>query len=169
MAIVLWIGLVITAQAFQATPSRQAPAVVVGLLPGVAAWGALIAKTSLHVAGLGVPGGLPLDPSLIEKFCASDIWIGGTFALEQGFIFTSMVLSAVTVCIIERKFSQGALWCAVAAALSAAGLMHSYAWTPTDTIISLSPAWAWSAAYLCMGAVLFLARWLTVPDDIGGH
>ena len=34
MAIVLWIGIVITAQAFQATPREHAPAVVVGLLPG---------------------------------------------------------------------------------------------------------------------------------------
>ncbi len=34
MAIVLWIGIVISAQAFQATPREHAPAVVVGLLPG---------------------------------------------------------------------------------------------------------------------------------------
>jgi AGZA family xanthine/uracil permease-like MFS transporter len=161
--------LVITAQAFQATPTRHAPAVVVGLLPGVAAWGALIAKTSLHVAGYGVPGGPPFDPSLIDKFRLSDVWIGGTFALEQGFIFTSMVLSAMTVAIIERKFFQGAIWCGIAAALSFAGLMHSYAWTPTDTIIALQPARTWCVAYLFMGVILFLARWLTVPDDKEGH
>ena len=52
MAIVLWIGLVITAQAFQATPRAHAPAVVVGLLPGVAAWGALMAKNGLRAAGM---------------------------------------------------------------------------------------------------------------------
>lgn len=39
MAIVLWIGLVITAQAFEATPRAHAPAVALGLLPGVGAWG----------------------------------------------------------------------------------------------------------------------------------
>src|SRR5262249_33654052 len=44
MAIVIWIGLVITAQAFQACPKEHAPAVVVGLLPGVAAWGVLLMK-----------------------------------------------------------------------------------------------------------------------------
>ena len=53
MAIVLWIGIVITAQAFQATPRAHAPAVVVGLLPGVAAWGALMAKNGLRAAGHG--------------------------------------------------------------------------------------------------------------------
>ncbi|HEY8505488.1 MAG TPA: hypothetical protein VIL46_12970, partial [Gemmataceae bacterium] len=41
MAIVMYIGIVITAQAFQATPQAHAPAVVVGLIPGVAAWGVL--------------------------------------------------------------------------------------------------------------------------------
>ena len=39
MAIVLWIGLVMTAQAFQSVPRLHAPAVVVGLLPAVGAWG----------------------------------------------------------------------------------------------------------------------------------
>ena len=43
MAIVLWIGIVISAQAFQATP-RETPAVVIGLLPGIGAWAALMAK-----------------------------------------------------------------------------------------------------------------------------
>ena len=56
MAIVLWIGIVITAQAFQATPLKHAPAVVVGLLPGVAAWGALLLKNGLRAAGMGSPG-----------------------------------------------------------------------------------------------------------------
>ena len=48
MAIVLWIGIVISAQAFQATPREHSPAVVIGLLPGIGAWGALMAKSGLH-------------------------------------------------------------------------------------------------------------------------
>jgi len=51
MAIVLWIGVVITAQAFSATPREHAPAVVIGILPGVAAWGALMAKAGLRAGG----------------------------------------------------------------------------------------------------------------------
>src|SRR5207244_3198944 len=56
MAIVLWIGIVITAQAFQATPREHAPAVVVGILPGLAAWRTLMALNGLRAAGLGIPG-----------------------------------------------------------------------------------------------------------------
>ena len=51
MAIVLWIGIVISAQAFQTTPRAHAPAVVMGLLPGIGAWGAFMAKSGLHAAG----------------------------------------------------------------------------------------------------------------------
>jgi AGZA family xanthine/uracil permease-like MFS transporter len=167
MAIVLWIGLVITAQAFQATPREHAPAVVVGLLPGVAAWGALMAKNGLRAAGVGLPGGPPFSPALIDAFRASDTWIHGAFALEQGFIFTSTVLAAATVCIIERRFTRAALWCAAGAALSAAGLMHAYRWTPGDTAIALTPAWEWAAGYAIMAGVLGIARFVTVEGE--GH
>ncbi len=167
MAIVLWIGVVITAQAFQATPREHAPAVVMGLLPGVAAWGALMAKNGLRAAGMGVPGGPPFTPALVAAFAASDTWIHGAFALEQGFIFTSTVLAATTVSIIERRFTSAALWCAVGAALSVAGLMHSYRWTPGDTAIALTPAWDWAAGYAIMAAILIAARFVTVEGE--GH
>jgi AGZA family xanthine/uracil permease-like MFS transporter len=167
MAIVLWIGLVITAQAFQATPRAHAPAVVVGILPGVAAWGALMAKNGLRAAGMGVPGGPPFSPDLIPAFLASDTWIHGAFALEQGFIFTSTVLAAATVGIIERRFREAALWCAVAAVLSAVGLMHSYRWTPGDTAIALAPAWEWAAGYAIMAVVFAAAPFVTVEGE--GH
>ena len=56
MAIVLWIGIVMVAQAFQATPREHAPAVAVGLLPGIAAWGALMLKNGLRGGWLGHDG-----------------------------------------------------------------------------------------------------------------
>lgn len=163
MAIVLWIGLVITAQAFQATPPAHAPAVVVGILPGVAAWGALVAKNGLRAAGMGGPGGEPFGPALVERFLAADTWIHGAFALEQGFIFAAMLLAAATVAVIERRFASAARWSFAAAGLSALGLMHSYRYTAADTVVALVPAWPWAAGYAVMGAVFLAARWLTVP------
>ncbi|MFN8545084.1 MAG: NCS2 family permease [Candidatus Binatia bacterium] len=167
MAIVLWIGIVITAQAFQATPRAHAPAVVMGLLPGVGAWGALMAKNGLRAAGVGMPGGPPFSPALVQAFAASDTWIHGAFALEQGFIFTATILAAATVATIERRFARAGLWCAAGGVLSAAGLMHSYRWTPGDTAVALAPAWEWAAGYAIMAALLLAARWITVESD--GH
>jgi len=166
-AIVLWIGIVISAQAFAATPRAHAPAVVVGLLPGLAAWGALMAKNGLRAAGVGLPGGPPFSPALLQAFQASDTWIHGAFALEQGFIFTSMVLAAATVAVIERRFATAARWCGAATVLSVLGLVHSYRWMPGDTAIALTPAWEWAIGYAIMAATFASARWLTIPGD--GH
>jgi AGZA family xanthine/uracil permease-like MFS transporter len=164
MAIVLWIGIVISAQAFSATPRAHAPAVVVGILPGVAAWGTLMAKNGLRAAGVGVPGGPPFSPELIPAFLTTDTWIAGAFALEQGFIFTAMLLAAATVAIIERQFTRAAVWCGAASLLSACGLMHAYRFTPGDTAIALEPAWPWAAGYALMAAWFAAAHWLTEPE-----
>lgn len=166
MAIVLWIGMVISAQAFQATRREHAPAVVVGLLPGIGAWGALMAKNGLHAAGLGGPSG-PFTEALIGEFQKTDTWIHGAFSLEQGFLFTSMLLAAAVVSVIERRWFAAATWCAVAALLSTAGLMHSYQWTPSDTALKLSPAWPFAIGYAVMALLFLAARWIT--EEGGGE
>jgi len=185
MAIVLWIGIVIAAQAFDATPREHAPAVVVGLLPGIAAWGAFLVKMALQVGGLGSPDH-PFTSELVAAFNMKDIWIDGAFALEQGFIFLSMILAAATVCVIERRFRAAALWCVVAAVLSLTGFMHGYRWTMADTVIDITPFWHWlgglfrgecgsweripwrfTVAYLIMGACFFSASYLTEESE--GH
>jgi AGZA family xanthine/uracil permease-like MFS transporter len=166
MAIVLWIGIVISAQAFQAVPREHAAAVVLGLLPGLAAWGAMMIKHGLAVGGLGTPE-RPFSQELIGLFEKRDVWVHGAFALEQGFIFAAMVLAAATVYVIERKFLKAALWCAIGAVLSACGLMHSYQWTMADTTVRLAPAWPWAIGYGVMAAVFVLARWVTEEGE--GH
>jgi AGZA family xanthine/uracil permease-like MFS transporter len=169
MAIVIWIGLVISAQAFQATPLKHAPAVVVGLLPGIAAWGVLVAKAALHVAGMGNgPDSPPFTAEMLPKFVINGQYMNGGFALEQGFIFTSIIWAAATVAIIERTFAKAALWSLVGAVLSGVGLMHSYKFTPGDTMVELAPAWPWVWGYLAMAAVFFVAPYVTEPDE-GGH
>ncbi|MCL1462908.1 hypothetical protein [Argonema galeatum] len=160
MAIVLWIGIVIVAQAFEATPRHHAPAVVVGLLPAIAGWGALIAKNSLRAAGLGTPD-KPFTADLVPLFKLSDTYIDGAFALEQGFIFSAMILAAIAVYIIERNFRQAAFWSLGAALLSWVGLMHSYNWTVADTVIKLG--WgagsSWAVGYILLAILFFYAEW----------
>jgi adenine/guanine/hypoxanthine permease len=160
MAIVLWIGIVISAQAFQATPREHAAAVVVGLLPGIAAWGSLMAKNGLRAAGMGGSAG-PFSDALIGEFLKADVWIHGAFSLEQGFLFTSMLLSAAVVGVIERQWIVAAAWCAVASVLSMIGLMHSYQWTADDTALRLAPAWPFAIGYLAMAVLFLAARWTT--------
>lgn len=163
MAIVLWIGIVIVAQGFTATPSHHAPAVVVGLLPAIAAWGGILTKNALRVAGLGTPSN-PFKPEAIAQFHQNNSFIDGAFALEQGFIFSATILAAMTVCIIERQFARAAIWSLAAALLSWIGLMHAYRWTIADTVINFG--WAtggqWAVGY-CLLAILFTyAHWQSI-------
>jgi AGZA family xanthine/uracil permease-like MFS transporter len=170
MAIVLWIGLVMAAQAFQATPRAHAPAAVVGILPGVAAWGALMLKGGLRAGGAGIPGQTDFGPHLLAPLMQADIHAHGVFALEQGFVVTAMIWSAATVNVIERKFVAAALWCVAAAVCSIVGLIHSYTWTASDTVVDLrfGPGWPWALAYLLLG-VLFLAGHFLPRDEGPGH
>jgi AGZA family xanthine/uracil permease-like MFS transporter len=160
MAIVLWIGIVIGAQAFQATPVKHAPAVIVGILPGIAGWGAQLIKTSLRAAGLATAD-RPFSPDLLPIFARADIYLGGAFALEQGQILSAMLLAAMTVFIIERQFAWAGACTLVAAAFSWVGLMHSYQWMPSDTV--LHPGWGtgrtWAIGYLLLALLFYWASW----------
>jgi adenine/guanine/hypoxanthine permease len=165
MAIVLWIGIVITAQAFQATPKSHAPAVVIGLLPGVAAWGALMIKAGVRAAGGS------FGPELGAKLTAGDVYATGVFALEQGFIFTAMLLAAAVVAIVEGQFRKAAGWLLVGSALSWTGIMHGWAWSPADTVLRVGWGAAPDAAigYATAALLCFLAPWLGTRVEGPGH
>ena len=179
VAIILWIGVIITAQAFEVTPRRHLVAVVVGLFPGLAAWTMLIVKTSLGAAGVGGPGGPVLDPSLVGRAHLAGAYIGGGFALEQGFLYAAMIWAAIVVCIVDRQWTRAAVWSGIGAVLALAGLMHSYSLTSNNTVINLPlmdwlnghwtpgrpvfPAGSTAVGYF-LAALLFLgAKFFTVP------
>lgn len=170
MAIVLYIALVMTAQAFQATPSHQAAAVAIGLLPGLAGWGSLLLKAGLRsggAAGAVSAGGSAQDGAIsgfsqatITSLNQADVWAAGAFALEQGLIVAAMLLAAMLVFVIERRFLAAAFCALTAAALSWVGLLHAWRFAGADT--ALNPGWGsggpWAAGYLAM-AIVFLLSW----------
>jgi adenine/guanine/hypoxanthine permease len=75
------------------------------------------AGTSLYQVGLA-------------KFAQESVAVHGMISLERGFIFTSMILPAIGVALIERKFTRAAAWALAAALLSAFGVIHAYELTP---------------------------------------
>ena len=159
MAILLYIGLTITSQAFQATPSRHAPAVVLGILPGLAGWGTLLLKAGLRVGGLGTPSN-PFSADLMAALNAADIWVAGAFALEQGQIITAMLLAALLVFAIEGRFLAAALCSALAAVLAWFGVINAWQFTTADTAMHLG--WGtgapWALAYAVVTGLLLVAR-----------
>jgi adenine/guanine/hypoxanthine permease len=60
----------------------------------------------------------------------ADLFVHGIIALNQGFLLTSMILAALLVQVIERRFLKAALWAGIAAMFSWTGLIHAYELTP---------------------------------------
>jgi AGZA family xanthine/uracil permease-like MFS transporter len=141
LGILLWIGIVMTAQAFQASPKPHALAVALGLVPSLAAWLLVQIEATLRVAGrnLEVPNANLM--TLADKF-APDLYVYGVIALSQGFLITSVIYPAVMAFVIDRKFKAAAMWLAVAALFSAVGLIHSYKLTPAG----VEPRFEWFTA-----------------------
>jgi AGZA family xanthine/uracil permease-like MFS transporter len=134
LGILLWIGLIMTAQAFQTVPKAHALAVGLGLVPALAAWALVLIETTLRVAGSSLFAAAP-------KF-GSDLYIQGVIALSQGFMLSSMVLSALLVHVIERQFLKAALWAGLASLLSLTGLVHAYELTAAG----VQNKFGWAAA-----------------------
>lgn len=158
MTILIWIGITMGAQAFQATDRKHAPAVVLGLMPALGAFSAMIIKQSLTGAGFGGNALGPFTPELFQQIEAKQgLFLDGVFALEQGYLYTSMILSAALACLIDRKFKTAAGWLVAGAALSLTGFANSYVIQPGDVTGSLQPGWKWVTGYLVMAAVVFAA------------
>ncbi|MFP4281068.1 MAG: NCS2 family permease [Opitutales bacterium] len=167
MAILIWIGLMMGAQAFQATPAAHAPAVVIGLLPALGAFAAMVVKNGFRAAGYGSEEAF--DPGLIDALQAQmGFFADGVFALEQGYVYTSMILAAATVAIIERHFRTAALWFLVGAVLAAIGFVHSYTVGFADVTGSLVPGWKWVVGYLVMAAIFVAAPLFTEQTEEDG-
>ncbi|HTO43358.1 MAG TPA: xanthine permease [Burkholderiales bacterium] len=118
LPILLYIGLVIGAQAFQASPSNHAPAVVLAIIPNIALWAQIKIDTVLSVAGTTA------DKVGIDALRQVDVWYSGMGLLGGGSVLAGMVLGALAAFIIDRKLTHAAVAAFVGAALSYIGLIH---------------------------------------------
>ena len=148
LGILLWVGIIITAQAFQDVPREHGLAVALGLVPSLAAWALVLIETALRVAGSSLFEAAP-------KF-HEELFIGGVIALSQGFLLTSMVLSAIVVFVLDRRFLRAAAWALVGAILSTVGLIHAYDLTPAgvENRFGLAAAPGFGAMYAASAAML---------------
>jgi adenine/guanine/hypoxanthine permease len=117
--ILLYIGLLIGAQAFQAVPRIHAAAVVIAILPNMAAWGAGLIDNSLVAAGTSAAevGN--------EALGNAGVVYGGLNTLGQGAILVGLVLGAIVTFMIDKRFWAAAIAAGAGALLSFIGLIHA--------------------------------------------
>jgi adenine/guanine/hypoxanthine permease len=142
--ILLYIGMLIGSQAFQESPKRHAPAVVLALVPSIAAWG----LTQINNA-LGAAAGIHVvTADMIANMAQSGVLYRGLQIVGGGSILAGVVLGAIAVYVIEREFLKAAGFAAAGSVLTFFGLMHG------ETIgINVTPTVA--LAYIMVGAVLW--------------
>jgi AGZA family xanthine/uracil permease-like MFS transporter len=119
--ILLYIGMLIGAQAFQTTPHRHAPAIVLALTPHLAAWAKTLMDGALTAAGTSAAA------IGFDKLGAAGVLYRGLEVMGGGAILTGLVLGAVGVFVIERQFANAAAFAAAGAILSYFGFMHGEA------------------------------------------
>ena len=140
LPILLYIGLVIGAQAFQASPSKHAPAVVLAIIPNIAAWGQTQIDGALNAAGTSATQ-LGMD-----KLMGTGVVYHGMQLLGGGAVLAGLMLGAIAAFIIEREFMKAAAYSLVAAVLSFFGFIHGaqLAWAASPMV---------ALGYVLLGAI----------------
>ncbi|MBI5866182.1 MAG: NCS2 family permease [Planctomycetes bacterium] len=123
-AIVVYIGIIITAQAFQATPREHAPAVAIALFPAL---GALLVITLANY--LGDAGAAKTLADLLGNPTPKTMYLPGLLAItgaNSSWILLTLMLSAIGAMLIDRRYFAACGWAATAGVLTLVGAMHSY-------------------------------------------
>jgi AGZA family xanthine/uracil permease-like MFS transporter len=120
--ILLYIGMLIGAQAFQTTPREHAPAIALAITPHLAAWATVALSGALGAAGMMYPA--VHAPDFIAKMAQNGVLFHGLEVMGGGSILTGLVLGAIATFIIDRKFVNSAAFAAAGAVLTYFGFMH---------------------------------------------
>jgi AGZA family xanthine/uracil permease-like MFS transporter len=148
--ILLYIGMLIGAQAFQETPHSHAPAIVLAFAPHLAAWAKTLIDGALGAAGTSaaVVG--------MDKLGQVGVLYHGLAVLGEGAILGGLILGAIATFIIERDFARASAFAAAGGVLTFFGFMHGpavgFAVTPTLAL-----------AYMLVAGLLFVAARGAVP------
>jgi adenine/guanine/hypoxanthine permease len=117
--ILLYIGLLIGAQAFQATPRAHAAAVVAALIPNIASWATGQMDNALAAAGTTAA------EVGTGALAGAGVVYDGLKTLGEGAILAGLVLGAIVAFIIDKRFWHAAVFAGSGAVLSFIGLIHA--------------------------------------------
>ena len=156
--ILLYIGMLIGAQAFQETPKSHAPAIVLGLVPHLAAWGKLQIDSALGAAGTTAA------QVGFDKLGQVGILYKGLATLGGGAILGGLILCAIAVFVIDREFWKAAIFSFAGALLTFFGFMHGEA-------IGIGQSPLVAISYLGVAAILLACAKFAVvaPKPISMH
>ena len=174
LPILLYIGMLIGAQAFQTTPVKHAPAIVLALTPHLAAWAKLLLDTGMAsmtnaaqaVGGLSPEKMAEVKAAAIAALPQQGLVYHGLEVMGGGSILTGLVLGAIGVFVIERDFIKASAFALAGAVLTYFGFMHGEA-VGMGGGLGVSPAVALSYAVVAIG--LFALGRLGTSEHYASH
>ncbi len=119
LPILLYIGVVITTQAFTSVSHKYAPAVVLAIVPWLADWTKNAVDIAVGAAGTnaGTIGFDVLNTAGLNYL--------GMMHLGAGSIIVGMILGSIAVYVIDHKFVHATITSLIAALLTFFGIIHS--------------------------------------------
>ena len=154
LPILVFIGLEITAQSFQATPRRHYAAIAMACLPATA-------KLVMIYVGRFIPFmDIPALPEDLQKLL---VYLS---VLAGGFILTSLIWASATAKIIDRDFFKASGFLSLGGVFTLFGLMHSplegdkvfWPWELSSPAkfdsIECAIVWKFAGAYLLMALLV---------------
>lgn len=141
--ILLFIGLVIGAQATNVSALRYAPAIIIAMLPSLAQWASGLIDNSLGAAGTNAA------EVGLDKLAGNGVIYEGLTLFGSGAVLAGVLLGAITVFVIDRRMYAAAVTSGICVVLSFFGLINA-----VQVGINASPGVSIGYAFL---ALLFLA------------
>jgi adenine/guanine/hypoxanthine permease len=156
--ILLYIGLLIGAQAFQEVPKRHAVAVVIAIIPNIANWAQGYMDDALSAAGTTA------SKVGYENIANAGAIYKGTMLLGGGATLVGLLLGAITAFLIDRKFFWAAGYCAAGAILGFIGLVNG-AKVGWDIGPQIALGYLFAAIILAVFGLLNRGKPVELPSD----
>jgi AGZA family xanthine/uracil permease-like MFS transporter len=156
--ILLYIGLLIGAQAFQAVPKRHFVAVVIAIIPNIASWAQGQMDDALSAAGTTAA------KVGYENIASAGSIYKGTMLLGGGATLAGLLLGAMTAFLIDRKFFWAAGYSAAGAVLGFIGLVSGpkVGW---DIGGQIALGYLFAAIILGLFGLLNRGKTVELPED----
>lgn len=118
--ILLFIGMVIGAQAFQATPKAHAPAIILALIPNIAEWAQSQVSNTLLVTGTAQ------TPEILASLAQKGVLLTGMATAGGGAVLSGLLLGAIGAFVIDKRFNWACVYTLAATIFSFFGFIHSH-------------------------------------------
>ena len=117
--ILLYIGLLIGAQAFRAVPRAHYVAVVIAIIPNIASWAQGQIDDALGAAGTSAT---KVGEAALEQ---NSVIYHGLLILGSGAVLAGMLLGAITAFVVDRNFVAAGVYMVIGAVLSFVGIVNA--------------------------------------------